>query len=394
MVLVMEWQLMIVRSSVVYVDPLADLQAAITAQGAAGGGIVQLGPGTYTITTGLTIPAGSNVSIRGQGVSTIISWVGTDPSTHILRIIQGVELVFEDFYIVANTAAASGIYLEQPSPVVGTPGRTCRFNNITVDGVIGNIGIGIKIGGATDLHNDFHVFDNCGFNNYSNAGATIENSNSFNIRFLNSMFRGNQYGNYGIYGLTGSFSASKCWFTGNKLADTYIGFTAAPVAIEDCNSENSACFLFTSSSTAHSHIHVSRCRWSSLSYLGGNNYTIDLNNVGTVRIDQCIIEQNNPASRSAVIHWETPLNAYDYHANLTVDSCVIYSLAANVFVGAAALNAMVLNSFQHTGQTAAITNLMRLPDTMPRGVDMANTSVGYVSYEDDYVMLDDAVVTY
>lgn len=51
----------------------ASIQAAINACSAAGGGVVQLGVGMTTLTTGITIPA--HVRVRGRGrVTTILSW--------------------------------------------------------------------------------------------------------------------------------------------------------------------------------------------------------------------------------------------------------------------------------------------------------------------------------
>lgn len=67
---------MIIRPSIVLIDPTDDIQATIDALPVQGG-IVQLGPGTYTITETIVFPDDRPVWLRGSGITEVDTGTGT-----------------------------------------------------------------------------------------------------------------------------------------------------------------------------------------------------------------------------------------------------------------------------------------------------------------------------
>ena len=76
----------IVTPEIIIVDPTADIQAAINALSANGGGTVQLDNGRYTLTSMLTIP--HDVTLRGKGSRTVL-YYDASPDSTIITITGG-----------------------------------------------------------------------------------------------------------------------------------------------------------------------------------------------------------------------------------------------------------------------------------------------------------------
>ena len=121
---------MIVAPTTVLVDPTADLQAAIDALGS-GGGIVQLGPGTYPlITVGLTVPYG--VTLAGSGMGT--TYLEMDnPNTDIVTV-TGAYATVRDLTITVKASARAagtgvGLKLKASSSALMSE---CEFKNLNI----------------------------------------------------------------------------------------------------------------------------------------------------------------------------------------------------------------------------------------------------------------------
>jgi len=95
----------------------AGIQAAMDAASAAGGGLVQLLEGTYSITANITNNTWNNVELRGMGDSTILEHSGFGlNSTLIVNILNsgphaGNNVVAEASSVFTTTAANAGNYL-------------------------------------------------------------------------------------------------------------------------------------------------------------------------------------------------------------------------------------------------------------------------------------------
>ena len=114
---------MLARATIITIDPTADIQATIDALGA-GGGIVQLGPGTYTVASQLSITA--NVILRGQGVCTALDFSAAGALTNNSCIYAtGTALV-------ALPALSAGNYLAGSRSLTFASAPSCAKGDILV----------------------------------------------------------------------------------------------------------------------------------------------------------------------------------------------------------------------------------------------------------------------
>jgi hypothetical protein len=166
---------MLAQATIITIDPTADIQATIDSLGTAGG-IVQLGPGTYTATW-VNAPANaggpsaqrwlsgaSNVTLRGQGDATklVAPVVNAAGVVYAAIVADGcVGFRIENLQIQGSQTddthgAVIGIY------IVGASGSTV-VDRVTFAGVSASTGLNIcyDIGGsvATDL--GYHTVERC-----------------------------------------------------------------------------------------------------------------------------------------------------------------------------------------------------------------------------------------
>lgn len=121
-------------------DDTTAVQAAITA---AVGGVVYLPPGTYKITSALTITNVNWVTVRGAGrdVSTI-KQTGAGNTFTLTGTTELVGTVFEDLTLDGNSAAAKAI--------TGSNLKDCVFQRLRI---VNHLSHCIEITGADALHN-------------------------------------------------------------------------------------------------------------------------------------------------------------------------------------------------------------------------------------------------
>ena len=149
-------------------DQSTSIQAAITAAGAAGGGVVQFNVGTYRYLTGLSITS-SNVILRGAGISSTKLFFanGTGVAITFNGISAGgVEalrvICFED---TGNTRTAGiGIYLWNSG--------NCRVSNVWLSDCWNSL----FLDGASTNFIDNLVIDSAVWNGQSNNGVTLTNT--------------------------------------------------------------------------------------------------------------------------------------------------------------------------------------------------------------------------
>ncbi len=290
-------------------DDTAAIQATFTAaQGTRNA--VQISAGTYKITSGLVYSSPTMLypRIYGQGV-TILHFSGADATTKILTIDSCFGGSFENFNIRATTPAASGIWLKKGAGLMANN----RFKRVQVDGVDGEIDKAIRIGGtgSTDNNNDFHVFEQCTFTNYSGRGVSIESTQAYNISFTNCRILGQLTGQYGIYQNFGSFNvAGYCAIGGHTVADFFIGQpNGAPILIDGVDSEDSARFILSAGPAGNlQNIKVSNCRWAA-NGIHADKRAIWFMYAGTLTLENCWIGYNGgniePLLISVANNWPT-----------------------------------------------------------------------------------------
>lgn len=163
---------MIVRHSVVTVDPLGSIQDAIDALGT-GGGVVVLGPGTYLLTDTLTFPTDRPVNLVGAGAGvTILDWIGlgATPNTDLIKV-QYSNSSIQQLTIKGPAVAGTGrgIVVGNTAHVV----RDCRFRDLVVYNTAGEA---ISFLGTAELGAGFFTFlnkvEDCAFRLNYQAGAT------------------------------------------------------------------------------------------------------------------------------------------------------------------------------------------------------------------------------
>lgn len=155
----------------------ANLSAAVSAAVSAGGGIVQFGAGTYSLTAAVTLPVGASGSANStspvvplwfRGLGRGVTILGFAPASGIYLFNQGDGThfsgysMFSDFTLhVNNTTAAGGINLIDPCNYV-------TIRNVRFFGADSTHGNGIALTGQASS-NSHHVIQACDFWNLNNG---------------------------------------------------------------------------------------------------------------------------------------------------------------------------------------------------------------------------------
>jgi hypothetical protein len=164
----------------------AFVQAAITAVNTAGGGSVYFPAGTYSCSD-LTVP-GSNITLYGDGVSSIITQrTGTAP-LYLFKVNPGTEgttdpdandanIAFRDMKLLGTVAAdgfASGqnVHLMSLSAVDNVTIERVTFEGFRADGIY----LASSHSGATERHNRYIKIIDCVFD-----GVNQDNRNAISI---------------------------------------------------------------------------------------------------------------------------------------------------------------------------------------------------------------------
>jgi Pectate lyase superfamily protein len=234
------------------------------------GGTVCIPAGDYRITRTITVDSVMGIRLMGDGGSTRLVWDGDDRSPLLLlSSVQNAEI--HGFEIIALASRPLDVAIQCITRSGATlASKHNMFVNLRINGVTRGIRKGFQIGGGgVDANNDFHVFENCTVENYSNVAYSIENTEVYGLLFINCLFMGNEGGQIGVAtnqyaGRGGNFS----WVGGgggnNQIADFYIGVpNSGPISIANAVFERSARFLKTDGPSGVSGmVEVAGIRWS------------------------------------------------------------------------------------------------------------------------------------
>lgn len=178
----------------------ADLQSYITNLVARGfGGIVQLPPGTFILTSEIVVQQAIGLTLRGSTMQggTKIQWSGA--SGNIFRFLGTQNCGLQDLWIeVAGTASSGVVITDEGAGLV-------RSSGFTADNVFFNCGEGkcaqpFYVQRTPDgAKNDHHTFRKVQAQGYSFAFARLEGQASVNNMFIGCRAQSRDYGSYGIY---------------------------------------------------------------------------------------------------------------------------------------------------------------------------------------------------
>jgi len=328
---------MLARATIITIDPTVDIQATIDALGSAGG-VVRLGPGTYTLTTTLTIPDG--VSLVGSGKSpttglpTLLVFTSLTGTTPAILINNGSDIRLADFYL-SGRAAGSGNEID----ITGNSRR------ITLERLIVNSstsGACISMGGAGWVIASQVT-------GVTTAGAAVGFSTSTastSINFLNCYANAHSAQGFNIQGTYISLNA--CASDGNLHG--YVIQGAVGVTLNGCGGE------------------------------GCVKGAVFISNATGVVLNGFRSHANNTGASS---YWPSFLlltGTTGYH---TVCSCTDTSP-----------NAATTYSVRPDGLTGDMAESTLSNCNLAKPIESTVFFDPKVSYEDDYVMYDDTIVTY
>lgn len=256
-------------------DDTAAIQAAIAAAAATlnGGGIVYLPPGTYKVTSTITLSALQGVTIMGAGPTCTVIASGAGVAFDLFRIWGCRECRFLGFSVKSTAALplSTAFVLETKT---GTTSTHQTFRDLILQGsAAGGLGKGFKCiaGSGGDANNDFHYWDNVIVNNYGAAGWSFEHSQSKAHQLTHCIFAGNfAFSQCGVAtnlnaGQGGAFSMRDFAGGGNNVADFSIGDANDYIVLETGRTEESARFLdvaLGNSSGASFQVSVRNCTFA------------------------------------------------------------------------------------------------------------------------------------
>ena len=174
------------------------LQVAIDALGAAGGGILYLPAGTYSIDTTITFDlTDSDIMLIGDGPATVLKQDFANFTSHMFRIDLASNLTFENLYVSGATDSTAyedgvgggsghGFYVYGATPTHDITWRNVKIDSCSRDGIY----IGAATGSPSVLANI--VVENCDISDCNRNGVTI--ADGYGIRITNSAI----YDNWGV----------------------------------------------------------------------------------------------------------------------------------------------------------------------------------------------------
>lgn len=231
-------------------DDTADIQAAVDAAHAAGGGTVYFPAGTYKLSTNPiklytgtspTITAYSNITFLGEGANGVTGTIINQTSTgvDVIKAIndsangaQSLSLRFENFCIGFTgtlTNSGNGIYLSQQSSN-GPAYLQCEFSNVRAQNLQGTGKYGFNCESLiVSTFNDCHSVLNTGGYYLNGAVGAEYGSVSTSVSFINCYSNACLTYGYRIVDCTYiSFLSTACDISSNVTANAY--------SIEGCNS--------------------------------------------------------------------------------------------------------------------------------------------------------------
>jgi hypothetical protein len=363
-----------------------NLQAAIDAQVAAGGGVVDVPQGTTQIPTTINVSQVRGLIIRGHGaIATDLRWVGPRNSPMFrFRRTQGCYLEHVSISARKEAPLLEGVRIEQgprdeEKPMAGLPSSLMTVRDVIFSGR-GALGTAIRVhlqDIARDEKNDHHRFERIQIRGCRHAGLVLEGRNAKAIHLDQIVMAGFadddadddgmcRYGvltvanaspttmrangspgpvgdpavNGGkpVYNHGASFTAIGGQMAGNTVANVYIGDRNDELVLQGIYSEKSARWLvvpdYGAGAAGAFPVKMVGCR-----YTANNNTPADLEVVqfyadGPLEIDTCRFGQRNPGEQLR-IRYEPKVAPGTFSMH---NSSISNDGDGNVFVGEAPSN--------------------------------------------------------
>jgi len=372
---------MIVRPSVVYVDPNADLQAAMNALSVTGG-VVQLGPGTFDVAATLTYPDNVAVRLIGSGEEvTKLRFLGLPANSDCIKI-RGGWSSLESMTVQGQTTSGTGKLV-----VIGSP--TVRVGYVELSRLFLHSSAAETIyfegseAGHSQLVLGCRVVDCKVRTNYS-AGSIASSmvhigTNCTTNRFLRCAFDN---------------------WKGVCITD-YSGSAGYGTAFDRCSFDNPADDVGDWIRFSNAlHPKVLGCSFENTTAFHSNHKIRSMNGCTGLAIQDCNVITNQGWELCFAIGYGSVPGSIDAGARLSnnwLHTNTASSGTTNIVLGVAGTETVFGAVLEGGGvRETNNPNIMYPWDSFITGdIRIADNSVpDGVSYEDDYVMYNDAIVTY
>jgi hypothetical protein len=251
------------------------------------GRLVLLPRGEYCLDAPLIINAVAGLVVQGAGGQTRLVYSGnTADFAAALNLACCQGCTFADFTLHA-AADGQGVGVRLTNCAGGTQGLAStdnRFRRVNVE----RFATGCLVwydqpGGAPDANNDLHAWEDCAFNQYTNAGVHVIGGQAHFLRFLRCGWQAaNARGTHGLWCQYGAyFHLDQCCLNGNEFAVRADQFFPGVCTVTRCNGEGNRRILTTSWQGGHAPggaFVVENCRWAMASQAG--DHWLDLNSDG------------------------------------------------------------------------------------------------------------------
>jgi hypothetical protein len=278
-------------------DSTAAMQAAINAAIVSNlGAMVIVPPGTYKLSSTVTITSVLGLHVLGVGHQSKFIWAGaSNVPMFKLADCRKVTLSYLNITASTTTPLQNAIQVLNDGSVNLVTSQSNRFDSLWIQGTNGGITTCVVIGGtgALDANNDFMEFRNCKFSNYSAYGVEITHAQSYNNQFTNCQFSNGQCA---VHVTNGYFMWTGGSVFAHTLADFYFGSPSVnlPFLIQYVTSEASTRFVDTVS-TAGPHLTLRNCRVAG-NGIASDGEMIRLLQSAHIVIDTCVFNNGNMTS--------------------------------------------------------------------------------------------------
>lgn len=283
--------------------------------------------GVYRVSRNLLIDNVRGLTVTGAGITgSTIRWIGNS-TDDVVRLQSCMDCLLEDFAVENDTGftVKAGFRIIQGASGFASSRNTLR--HVQVGARDDGVEICFIVGGAgVDANNDFTLFDRCVAENYTVAGAQVDNSQVFDTTFRDCYFRGTST-SYSAVGLLHS-GGNYRWIGGFMGLHT-VDFLSdgdpngGTFRIEDLDSEGSQRFVVTGGPSGGLFpLVIKNVRWTSGS-LHADGIAIDFRFLGPLTIEGGFIG-NDPAKALKIIY--NPSGAYPETNFVVRDTIVATSL--------------------------------------------------------------------
>jgi hypothetical protein len=185
---------------------------------------VYIPAGNYYLDAMLRIDTVYGMTVRGDGLATVLSWHGGAVTEAALKIILSELCTFKHFLLSIgdNSHPPRGIWLtNRTGPSDGIVSTHAIFRHVRIVGTfVYSVDVAYDVAaGAGDNNNDLHVFEHCEIAQYDTAGVHVNGGQSRFLRFYCTDFVAlSSTSTYGIWCEYGAYlHCDKCNFQSNNI---------------------------------------------------------------------------------------------------------------------------------------------------------------------------------